>query len=314
MKILILRQPQVPAGFPGGIAGGACYQTDMLFNGLRNLIGNEVVDYERTWWMYQDDFGPGKLDPDVYCPRGFTIYRTLESDAGVDRTDIEEKIKNNFFDLIIFGYTHYGIRPGSWELVTKHYPKNKIVWIDGGDLWSDMHVEKVDKCIYFKREIIDDTYPGLHPINLALPVEKMSSIFRNKNKLLAPMDPRNKASYIYNDEKSYYEQYAESLFAITTTKNSWNALRHYEIMANNCIPLFLDMEKCPEKNMVTLPKLLLKEALDKVNQKDLEWFTTSEGISAWYDLNDRIQNHFRKYCTTEALAKYVLDVVKQHQK
>ena len=308
MKILILREPQKPAGYPGGIAGGACYLTDMLFHGLKKKFGDDVVDYERSWWMYHGDFGPGKFDPEIYCPRGFTIYRTLDDDSGVDRTDIESKIKNQYYDLIVFGYTHYGLRPGSWELVTSHYPRNKIAWIDGGDLWSDMKPEMVDKSIYFKREI-HQPLPSLHPINFAMPAEKIALIYREKINIIAPMNPRNPASYIYNTEHSYYKQYAESLFGVTTRKNGWDCVRHYEIMANNCIPLFLDINQCPTDIMTTLPKEQLKEALSIVQEKGIEWFTEGAGEDNWIELNDKIQTHFRKHCTTDSLANYFLDTI-----
>jgi len=311
VKILILRQPQLPAGFPGGIAGGACYLTDMLLHGLRRKFGDDVVDYERSWWMYENDFGPDKLDPKIYCPRGFTIYRTLTDDH-IDRTDVESKIKNQYYDLIIFGYTHYGLRPGSWNLVTSYYPKNKIAWIDGGDLWSDLQQEKIDKTIYFKREIYYPL-PGIHPINFAIPIEKIGTIYREKTNYLAPMDPRNKSSYIYDDERSYYEQYSSSLFGITTKKNGWDCVRHYEIMANNCIPLFLDINNCPEYVMTTIPKNLLKEALHLVADKGIEWFGESRGKEKWINLNDEIQLHFRKNCTTDALSDYFLNVIRQKQ-
>lgn len=307
MKILILRQPESPAGgYPGGLSGGACYLSDMLLHGLRKKLGDNVVEYERSWWMYHGDFGLGNLDDNIH--KGFTIYRTLDDDSGVDRDDIETKIKTQFYDLVVFGYTHYGLRPGSWDLVTKHYPKNKIAWIDGGDLWSDLKSEVVDKCIYFKRELYQDL-PGLYPINFAMPIEKIASIYREKVNLVAPMDPRNRSSYIYKDERPYYEQYAESLFAVTMKKNGWDCLRHYEILANNCIPLFLDINDCPKDIMTTLPKAQLKEALHLVNSKGVEWFAEGEGECKWIELNDEIQYHFRKYCTTDALADQFLNIV-----
>jgi hypothetical protein len=310
MKILILREPQKPAGYPGGVAGGACYLTDMLFHGLKQRFGDDVVDYERSWWMYEGDFGPGKFDPDIYCPRGFTIYRTLGDDSGVDRTDIESKIRNKYYDLIIFGYTHYGLRPDSWELVTEHYPPNQIAWIDGGDLWSDLQSNRIGKCVYFKREV-HQLLPGIHPINFAMPAEKISTVYREKTNYLAPMDPRNKASYIYNQERPYYEQYASSLFGVTTKKNGWDCVRHYEIMANNCIPLFLDINDCPEHIMTSLPKEPIKEALKLVQEKGLEWWGEDQGERKWIELNDAIQLHFRKYCTTDALADYFLNVIRR---
>jgi len=308
MKILLLRQPQVPAGYPGGIAGGACYQTDMLFHGLRNLFGDDVVDYERSWWMYEGDFGPGKFDPAIYCPRGFTIYRTLGDDSGVDRTDVETKIKNQYYDLVIFGYTHYGLRPGSWDLVTQYYPPNKIAYIDGGDLWSDLREEAVQKSVYFKREI-DRDYPWIHPLSFAIPKEKIGTIVTDKDKVMAPMDPRDSNTYIYDDEESYYRQYAESMFAVTMKKGGWDCVRHYEIMANACIPLFLDIEKCPQDIMTTMPKDLLIQALHLVKDNGIDWFYTQPGQDAWSELSDKIDTHFENNCTTDHLAKYFLDTI-----
>lgn len=309
MKILILRQPQVPAGYPGGIAGGACYLTDMLFHGLRKKFGEDVVEYERSWWMYEGDFGPGKFDPAIYCPRGFTIYRTLSDDNLVDRTDIEAKIRNRFYDYVIFGYTHYGLRPGSWDLVTEHYPRNRIAYIDGGDLWSDLKPQYIDKSVYFKREIYQPL-PGLHPISFAMPHEKIGTVYREKVNVIAPMNPHDRSTYIYDEERDYYLQYAESLFGITTKKNGWDCVRHYEIIANNCIPLFLDIEQCPPNILTTLPKEPITQALKLFQSQDPAYFATDAGERDWLDLNDQIQSHFRKYCTTESLADYFLSTMR----
>jgi hypothetical protein len=310
MKILLLREPEKPPGrYPGGLSGGACYLTDMLLHGLRGQFGDSVVEYERSWWMYYGDFGPGKLADDVHS--GFTIYRTLGDDSNIDRTDIENKIKNQYFDLVIFGYTHYGLRPGTWDLVTSHYPKNKIAWIDGGDLWSDLTPWAVDKSIYFKREITD-TYPGLHPINFAMPKEKIGTIETDKDKLMAPMDPRDRLTYIYDQEDAYYKQYAESMFGVTMKKNGWDCVRHYEIMANNCVPLFLDIEQCPEHIMTTLPKDALIKTIKQARESGIDWFTTDSGKDFWYEINDQIQTHFEKYCTTDALADYFLNVITKY--
>jgi hypothetical protein len=39
----------------------------------------------------------------------------------------------------------------------------------------------------------------------------------------------------------------------------------------------------------------------------MDWFTTDEGFAKWEELNDQIQTHFKKHCTTSALAEYVLN-------
>jgi hypothetical protein len=60
-----------------------------------------------------------------------------------------------------------------------------------------------------------------------------------------------------------------------------------------------------------LPKEPLKEALSLVKEKGVEWFGEDAGEQKWIELNDQIQLHFRKHCTTEALANYFLDTVRR---
>ena len=55
--------------------------------------------------------------------------------------------------------------------------------------------------------------------------------------------PGIKETYIYKDEQSYYDDMYNSRFAITMRKAGWDCMRHYEIMANGCITLFLNFVK-----------------------------------------------------------------------
>ena len=50
------------------------------------------------------------------------------------------------------------------------------------------------------------------------------------------------------------------MFALTTKKCGWDCMRHYEILANGCIPYFPDIENCPSNTMALLPKELLLKA------------------------------------------------------
>ena len=63
--------------------------------------------------------------------------------------------------------------------------------------------------------------------------------------------------------------------------------------------------------MTTLPKEPIKEALKLVQEKGLEWWGEDQGERKWIELNDEIQLHFRKHCTTDALADYFLNVVRR---
>jgi hypothetical protein len=78
-------------------------------------------------------------------------------------------------------------------------------------------------------------------------------------------------------------------------------MRHYEIMANHCIPLFLDIEQCPQYTCATLPKQELKCVLDLYNtDKNIDWKEKEESIF----------DHFINNCTTEHTANYILDIWK----
>ena len=54
-------------------------------------------------------------------------------------------------------------------------------------------------------------------------------------------------------------RYSRSLFATTTRKGGWDCLRHYEILKNNCLPFFPNIEEKPRLTMVNYPVKLQKE-------------------------------------------------------
>jgi tRNA-dihydrouridine synthase len=57
--------------------------------------------------------------------------------------------------------------------------------------------------------------------------------------------------------------YQNSVFALTYRKGGWDCFRHYEILMNGCIPLHLEINKCPDKTLEKIPKDLLKKILIK---------------------------------------------------
>jgi hypothetical protein len=82
--------------------------------------------------------------------------------------------------------------------------------------------------------------------------------------------PGDKNTNIYKDENSYNNNYNESWFAFTYKKGGYDCLRHYEILANNTIPFYIDIEKIPLKTMTTFPKKIVKKAMDAlVNKSDI---------------------------------------------
>jgi hypothetical protein len=137
--------------------------------------------------------------------------------------------------------------------------KSKIIFVDGSD--SPFINELIKgKGVYFKRELISDNIKDVYPINFAIPKEKIVHTINPKPlNILATLIPGKYSTYIYENEQDYYQSYQNSVFALTYKKMGWDSLRHYEILMNGCIPLFLNIDKCPEKILTNLPKKLLSE-------------------------------------------------------
>jgi hypothetical protein len=274
------------------------YQCDTLLIGLRQLYGDSVVDYPRIPYLYQD-YG----DTSALYGHGFSTTRILPSDMAVDRDDIPAKIAAHFYDLIIYGSVH---RDHRWlDLVTARYRHHEVLFIDGEDQSYGLYSLCL-RGLYFKRELYSP-HEGVFPIFFGIPASKIGTLKSTpKTKVRALIDPRDRSTYIYTREADYYADYASSLFAITMKKGGWDTMRTLEIMANGCIPLFLDLDQCPPTTCVNLPKAALAEALTYFDRDGLYW-DTDEGHAVWTSLWRRIHLPFVCRSTTERLAQYVIE-------
>jgi len=104
-------------------------------------------------------------------------------------------------------------------------------------------------------------------------------------------------TYGFEDETAYHQMYQSCLFAHTRKKGGWDCLRHYEIMANGCIPLFKDLEKCPAQTLTTFPKQLVQEA-----SRLLPW----NDKSLYDSYVKKMLQHIREHCSASATAAYFL--------
>ncbi|MGA8153894.1 MAG: hypothetical protein WB952_23285 [Terriglobales bacterium] len=286
-------------------AQGPDYLCDMLFHGLRSELGADVVDSERIWYMYAGEFGEGRHDRSKLYGRGFTVYGLLGSDSSVDRTDLERKILAKYFDLVVYGSIQRCSR--FLREVLLAYPPEQILFVDGEDHTAVIS-QLLGRGIYFKRELSSAT-AGVWPIQFAIPQERIGTAPRPKLKLQAFVDPRDTRTYIHQNEASYYGDYAESLFGVTMKKAGWDCLRHYEIMANGCVPWFLDLDKCSPTTMVFLPRQELLQAKKLLDSRGVEFFGTREGLQIWLDLQQQVELILRRQCTTRAMARYVIETV-----
>jgi hypothetical protein len=149
----------------------------------------------------------------------------------------------------------------------------------------------------------------IHPITFSIAKEKITTKIPLKTKLVSNLIPGQIQTYIYNNEEDYYNEYKQSLFAITTRKAGWDCMRHYEILANGCIPYFPNLEQCPINTMALLPKSLLYEAntlYEKHKDKQLEQLTINDMIEC-NNLIHLLLEYTRNHLTTSKLATYVLE-------
>jgi len=129
-----------------------------------------------------------------------------------------------------------------------------------------------------------------------------------KTKILSNLIPGNLTTYIYNNELDYYNEYRESMFAITKKKAGWDCMRHYEIIANGCIPYFIDIEQCPENTMALLPKNLLLEGNKLYNNfknKNIHQINVDE-LNIYESLVNKFIDYTKKHLTTKSIAEYIL--------
>lgn len=283
------------------------YQCDMLFHGLRTLFGAAIVDANRIAHMYRADYPEDSRRKRELYGRGFTLFGLLGSDDAVDRDDVPAKIARQFYDLVIFG----SVRRCQTFIhdVLDHYPSDRVAFVDGEDDQL-IAASLLGRGLYFKREL-NAAGPWVAPIQFAIPAEKIAADPQPKTKVQAYVDPRDTRTYIYDTEPAYYADYAESLFGFTMKKAGWDCLRHYEIMANGCIPNFEDIQSCPVWTMMSLPKFELTEARNALLQRGPDFFAHGAGREAWERLNARIQTVLRRHLTTAALATSVIDAMRR---
>jgi hypothetical protein len=149
----------------------------------------------------------------------------------------------------------------------------------------------------------------LYPITFSIPKEKICEISINKTKILSNLIPGDISTYIYNTEEEYYNEYKTSYFAITMKKAGWDCMRHYEILANGCIPYFLDIESCPKNTMSLLPKELIIQSNilydKKFKNKNIDELK-QEDINEYNILQNQLIVYMKKCLTTEKMAKYII--------
>lgn len=146
------------------------YSCDLLFHGLRSLLGEGCVDVRKRWWMY--DSLPAERYSSLYG-NGFTYAGHLP-EIDIDRGGVNDAIRRRAYDLVVYGCVEYGTP--HLHRVRRYYDRKRVALIDGGDLdtlpgtpgrvrtrrppwqqWACGDAGLMRQGVYFKREIADHT-------------------------------------------------------------------------------------------------------------------------------------------------------------
>lgn len=259
------------------------YVSDGVLCGLYQINNIEVfLSYGKDYLF--DDF---ETEFSKLYGRGFTYSRNIPSDLRKvhSSTEIKKNIKNGFYNAIFIQDPYLNISSLIYFLLHKQH----LIVIDGTDYqFSKMKLseykyfvyeilsnifrlklsytskfrmlfpvlEKLNhskKIYFYKRELLENQ--DAHPIGISINKKKITNYNCSKEILLAHLIPGVQETYIYKSEDDYYNSYKKSHFGLTVKKGGWDCLRHLEILANDCIPYFPDIENCPESTMTFFQKL-----------------------------------------------------------
>lgn len=255
------------------------FQSDMVFHGGRSIYGDDFVDCNKVWYMYREDkelyWNSRVPENGRSYGRGFTLYGLFDQ-GNIDREDIPNKIRNHYYDKIIYGSCTRCL--DHIDIVRSFYDKKDVLLIDGEDNQM-IQEDLLNFGTYFKRELLTRDLDKARPIYFAIPEELIFTGMLNKKKEYATIIPGDLSTYIYDNQVDYYDGYREAWFGVTFKKGGWDCLRHYEILMNGCIPYFPDISNCPAHTMVTLPKNLIiscnsKLAAGELTEQDCITYTS----------------------------------------
>jgi hypothetical protein len=254
------------------------YLSDGVFHGLRTLLGADAVDFPKAEYLY-DTATAGALGR----VRGgaFTLYGLLP-DLPLDRDHLLPRALDGEFDLVIFGdiWRTFGLW-SEWAPQLRAANRAMAV-LDGSDrvepypyagLWWRRRCwwflpRAHNRAPYFKRERVPLTrwfasylmLPpsfgrrlGLKPIAFSIPEEKIVPAPPAKDKEFArhivdgELAERlgGQSEHAFDSESDYRADLRRSRFGITTKREGWDALRHYEIAASGAVPCFRALAEKP---------------------------------------------------------------------
>ena len=269
------------------------YLQDDVFHGLMSLDGVDVEHNVPFDYLFDDYAG----DITQLYGRGVSYARNISSIRKhvVDAFEIFGKLNDDYYDAVIY----LSIRRNAtyFDDVSRLLSPKHIALIDGED---DQSILPHAGYQHFKRELMIGPCSGLYPISFAIAESKICHEMPEKARLLSEEIPRRDRNYAFSSEADYYREYQTSRYAITHKRAGWDCKRHYEILANRCLPILRDIDACPKYTCMTLPKKVLAII-------EHSWPSLSDGEYA--ELNEALYEYTKNHLTTKHLASYVLERV-----
>lgn len=214
------------------------YQEVSMLHGLREVLGDDCIDFPRKKIMYGDFSESPKNELHGW---GFSLLTYPIEE--VSNRKVDE------VDFVLYGVTDaYGVTNiPEIDSLAKH----GVWYLDGHD-----H-NTISKIPCFKRELFKES-EDVYPTGFGIPSHRIRPmLFNNKQQVIqktAPpyavfgpqiLGPAARQFYVFSDETNYYNDMASSWFGLTCKKGGWDSLRHYEILASGACLLFRDYDQKP---------------------------------------------------------------------
>jgi hypothetical protein len=245
------------------------YAADGIFLGLRTLLGEDAVDFPKAEYLYETA-SPAALGR--VRSGGFTLYGRLP-DPPVDRDHCLARALAGEFDLVVFSdiWRTYGLFT-EWG-PQLHDAGVPLAFLDGSDRvepypyagqWWRRRAwwflpRAHTRGPYFKREVTRWTRWFASYLLLPPPLNR----WRMPTILPLAFSPKDREfpshvvdaelaarlgaqeSLVFGGEAEYVADLRRSRFGITTKREGWDALRHYEIAAAGAVPCFRGLSTKP---------------------------------------------------------------------
>lgn len=301
-----------------------------ILRGLREILGDDCVDYPKKKIMYHDFSESPK---DQLHGRGFSLLWTPIED--IDH-NLRSKIFESSFDAVIYGDGHiYGERVRIHEL-DKLANGNSWV-IDGHDLYGGAPIkirhdgEEVIGCQFsksFKRELLGDPDEErkIYPTGFGVPTERILGIdLEIKDQLFQKTAPDHSlfrdigdlgggfAHHKFDREDEYYQDLSRSWFGLTSKKGGWDTLRHYEILAAGSLLLFRDLDQKPmhcSPQDIPAPSYSTPDELRSLTERLLPG---GEPGDEYMDILAKQRKWLLENGTTRARANYIISKIQDEK-